>query len=101
MGDAVDRRRDEAVALLLGLELGMTVVDTAEICGDGATESVLREALAGVVRSDQVLAIPKSAVVFHVRESREALDITLSEQDLAHIDAEYPPPRRASRLEML
>ena len=61
----------------------------------------LQVALAWVVRGAGVLTIPKAADAAHVRRNREALDLALTPEDLAEIDAEFPPPRRAVRLEML
>ena len=48
LGEKSARRREEAEALREGVELGMTVIDTAEMYGDGATESFLGEALTGI-----------------------------------------------------
>lgn len=47
MGEKPERRRSEVAALRLGLELGMTHVDTAEMYGDGGAERVVAEAIAG------------------------------------------------------
>ena len=47
MGEKPERRRDEAAALCLGIELGMTHIDTAEMYGDGGAERVVGEAIAG------------------------------------------------------
>jgi diketogulonate reductase-like aldo/keto reductase len=47
MGEKPERRRAEVAALRLGLELGMTHVDTAEMYGDGGAERVVAEAIAG------------------------------------------------------
>ena len=58
-------------------------------------------ALAWIVRGSNVLAIPKAASTAHVRQNREALDMELTEDDIAEIDAAFPPPKRATRLEML
>ena len=69
LGEDASRRFIETEALRTGVELGMTVIDTAEMYGDGATESFLGEALAGV-RDDVVLvskAYPRNA-------SRERLE---------------------------
>jgi diketogulonate reductase-like aldo/keto reductase len=46
---AEDRRRreDEILALRFGLDLGMTLIDTAEMYADGAAEELVGEALAG------------------------------------------------------
>jgi diketogulonate reductase-like aldo/keto reductase len=48
MGEQPARRAAEVAALREGVELGMTLIDTAEMYGDGATESMLAEALAGL-----------------------------------------------------
>lgn len=58
-------------------------------------------ALAWVVRSGAVLAIPKAANVAHVRQNRAAIEVALTPEDLADIDAAFPPPTRATRLDML
>lgn len=58
-------------------------------------------ALAWVVRGANVLAIPKAADAGHVRQNREALDLVLTTEDIAEIDAEFPPPNRPTRLQML
>jgi len=47
MGEDPARRREEVAALRLGLELGMTLVDTAEMYADGAAEEVVGEAIHG------------------------------------------------------
>jgi diketogulonate reductase-like aldo/keto reductase len=46
MGDTQKTRADEIAALRLAVDLGMTVVDTAEMYGDGAAEEIVAEALA-------------------------------------------------------
>lgn len=38
MGERARQRDEEIAAIRLGLDLGMIVVDTAEMYGDGATE---------------------------------------------------------------
>jgi diketogulonate reductase-like aldo/keto reductase len=49
-------------------------------------------ALAWVLRQDGVCAIPRAAKPAHVRETRAALDIGLTLQDLADLDRAFPPP---------
>jgi diketogulonate reductase-like aldo/keto reductase len=56
MGTA-DRRGEHIAALRLGLDLGMTLVDTAEIYGDGGAEEIVGEAIAG--RRDEVFLVSK------------------------------------------
>jgi diketogulonate reductase-like aldo/keto reductase len=46
-GDDPARRADEIAALRLGLELGTTHIDTAEMYGDGRAESLVGEAIVG------------------------------------------------------
>src|SRR5689334_18751484 len=53
---AADRPR-ELAALRLGLDLGMSLIDTAEMYGEGAAERVVGEAIAG--RRDQVFLVTK------------------------------------------
>ncbi|WP_338503406.1 aldo/keto reductase [Sphingomonas kaistensis] len=45
MGERPERRADEIAALRAGVDLGMTLIDTAEMYGDGAAESLIGEAL--------------------------------------------------------
>jgi diketogulonate reductase-like aldo/keto reductase len=65
----------------------------------GATPAQV--ALAWVLRQDGVIAIPKAAQAAHVRENRAALDLALAPDDLAALDAAFPPPRAKHPLEML
>jgi diketogulonate reductase-like aldo/keto reductase len=48
-------------------------------------------ALARVIREDGVVAIPRSGTPEHVLEDRGALDLQLTEQDLAELDRAFPP----------
>ncbi|MFF0510254.1 aldo/keto reductase [Streptomyces sp. NPDC004250] len=57
MGENPRRRAAEVSALRTGLDLGMTLVDTAEMYGDGAAEEVVAEAVAG--RRDEVFLVSK------------------------------------------
>jgi diketogulonate reductase-like aldo/keto reductase len=57
MGEDPGARRDEVAALRLGLELGVTLIDTAEMYGEGGAEEVVGEAIAG--RRDEVFLVSK------------------------------------------
>ncbi|ALS60388.1 aldo/keto reductase [Pandoraea norimbergensis] len=57
MGEKPERRREEIAALRHGVSLGMTLVDTAEMYGEGATERLVGEALDGL--RDQVFLVSK------------------------------------------
>lgn len=58
MGERPDRRSAEIAALREGVDLGMTLVDTAEMYGDGATEELVGEALSGI--RDGVFLVSKA-----------------------------------------
>jgi diketogulonate reductase-like aldo/keto reductase len=58
-------------------------------------------ALAWLLRQDKLIAIPKASTVAHVRENFAALSVVLTAQDLAALDAAFPPPRGPRPLEML
>jgi diketogulonate reductase-like aldo/keto reductase len=64
----------------------------------GATPAQI--ALAWVLRSGAI-AIPRARSEAHVRENRAALDIVLTEDDLADLDRAFPPPRSKRPLEMI
>jgi diketogulonate reductase-like aldo/keto reductase len=57
MGEDRRRHAEEVAALKLGLDLGMTLVDTAEMYGSGGAEEVVRDAIAG--RRDAVFLVSK------------------------------------------
>lgn len=57
MGEDARRRKDEVAALRAGLDLGMTLIDTAEMYADGEAEEVTAEAIAG--RRDEVFVVSK------------------------------------------
>jgi len=57
IGDDAALRNEEIAALRHGLDLGLTLVDTAEMYGDGRSESLVGEAIAG--RRDEVFLVSK------------------------------------------
>ena len=57
-------------------------------------------AIAWLLRQDGLVAIPKAVRLEHVRANREALDIELSAEDLAQLDAGFAPPQRRRPLAM-
>jgi diketogulonate reductase-like aldo/keto reductase len=58
-------------------------------------------ALAWALRQTDMMVIPKAANEEHVRENRAALDIALTDADLAELDHAFPPPRGPRPLELL
>ena len=57
MGEDGRRRADEVNALKLGLDLGITLIDTAEMYASGGAEEVVAEAIAGC--RDEVFLVSK------------------------------------------
>ena len=57
MGEDMRRRADEVAALTLGLDLGLNLIDTAEMYADGAAEQIVGEALRG--RRQEVTVVSK------------------------------------------
>lgn len=65
----------------------------------GATPAQV--AIAWGLRGSTVISIPKAADAAHVRENAAAAGLVLTPEDLATIDAAFPPPRRKAGLAML
>jgi diketogulonate reductase-like aldo/keto reductase len=57
VGDDPRRRKEEIATIQLGIDLGLSLVDTAEMYGDGRTEALVGEAIAG--RRDEVFLVSK------------------------------------------
>jgi diketogulonate reductase-like aldo/keto reductase len=57
MAETAGKRREEIAALRRGIELGMIVIDTAEMYGDGKSETLVGEAIRGV--RDHVFLVSK------------------------------------------
>ena len=57
-------------------------------------------ALAFVLRQPGVVTIPKAVTPEHVRANLKALEVSLDAEDLKALDAAFPPPKRASPLQM-
>jgi diketogulonate reductase-like aldo/keto reductase len=85
MGERAADRRREADALRLGLDLGMTLIDTAEMYAEGGAEEVVAEAIAG--RRDEVFLVSK---VYPHNASRtklpRALDASLRRLRVERLD---------------
>lgn len=58
-------------------------------------------ALRWVLRNDATIALPKAGTPDHVGQLRGALDIPLSQQDMAALDRAFAPPARKVPLEVI
>jgi len=83
MGESERNRAREVAALSLGLDLGMTLIDTAEMYGDGGAERVSGEAIAG--RREQVFVVSK--VYPHNAGAKSA--IAACKRSLARLGTDY------------
>jgi diketogulonate reductase-like aldo/keto reductase len=85
MGERGSDRRAEAAALRLGLDLGMRLIDTAEMYAEGGAEQVVAEAIAG--RREEVFLVSK--VYPHNASARKlpvALEASLKRLRVERID---------------
>jgi diketogulonate reductase-like aldo/keto reductase len=57
LGEGKAAHANEVAALRLGIELGMTLIDTAEMYGDGSAEQVVADAIEG--QCDRVFVVTK------------------------------------------
>ena len=83
MGEDPSRRSQEVAALRQGIELGMTLIDTAEMYGEGGAEQVVGEAIAG--RRDQVFLVSK---VYPHNASRDGIP-QACERSLQRLGTDY------------
>ena len=58
-------------------------------------------ALAWVLRQPGMIAIPKASKEEHVRDNLQSIEIELTNDDLADLDREFPPPKSKKSLPML
>jgi len=85
MGEDRSRRQAEVTALQHGIERGLTLIDTAEMYGEGGAEEVVGQAIAG--KRDQVTLVSK--VYPHNASSKgviAACERSLQRMNTEHID---------------
>jgi diketogulonate reductase-like aldo/keto reductase len=70
IGDDRARRREEIDCLRRGIDLGLTLIDTAEMYGEGLSEALVGEAIEG--RRDEVFIVSK---VYPQNASRRSMQI--------------------------
>jgi len=85
MGEDPTERAEEVAALRTGLDLGLTLIDTAEMYGEGGAEEVVADAIQG--RRDEVFLVSK---VYPHNASRrglpQALDRSLKRLRVERLD---------------
>ena len=85
MGEDRAHRRREIAALRTGFDLGMTLVDTAEMYADGGAERIVGEAIAG--RREEIFLVSKFYPQNGTRERmRKACERSLRRLATDHLD---------------
>ncbi|WP_457583738.1 aldo/keto reductase [Ensifer canadensis] len=85
MGDERSRAAEEVKSLRAGLDLGMTLIDTAEMYGNGASERIVGEAVKG--RRDEAFVVSKVLPSNASRFGTEAAcERSLKHLGIDHID---------------
>ena len=107
LGDRPERRAEEIAALRRGVELGMTVIDTAEMYGGGRSEELVGEAI-GPVRDEVFLVskvLPSNASRHGTKKSCEAslrrLGVERLDCYLLHWEGDHPIAETVSAFEEL
>jgi diketogulonate reductase-like aldo/keto reductase len=96
--------REHQVAVMAYTPLGQGHMLGNRVLGEVARRrnaTPAQIALAWLLRKDGMIVIPKASRLEHVRENRGALDIALTEEELAALDRAFPPPKSKSSLGML
>jgi diketogulonate reductase-like aldo/keto reductase len=96
MGESARTRSVEVEALRTGIDLGMTLIDTAEMYGDGGAEEVVGQAIAG--QRDNVFVVskfyPQNATPERMRKacdrSRKRLGVDQIDLYLLHWRGDVP-----------
>jgi diketogulonate reductase-like aldo/keto reductase len=107
IGDSKARRADEILALRRGIELGMTLIDTAEMYGNGRSESLVGEAVAGM--RDRVYLVSKvlpsnasgTGTIRACEASLKRLRVETLDLYLLHWRGRYPVAETVSAFERL
>ena len=61
LGDSASTRDEEIAALRYGIEAGATLIDTAEMYGNGRSEDLVGEAISPYER-DSIFLMPRASV---------------------------------------
>ena len=83
MGEKDHRRSAEIAGLCLGIEQGLTLIDTAEMYADGGAEEIVGQAIAG--QRDKVFVVSK---VYPHNASRKGMQVSC-EASLRRMNTDY------------
>lgn len=101
--DLLPAQRERGVATMAycPIDQGALAADaTFAAIGRRHGVTAAQAALAWLLRQPDVIVIPKAGREQHLRENLAAADLVLPADDLAAVDARFPPPKRKRRLAM-
>lgn len=84
-------------------------IEQGRLLNNGTLKTIAQErgvtaaqlAIAWLLHQDNVIVIPKSSRIDHVEQNYAALNLKLSADELAALDAAFPPPNKPVPLQML
>ena len=82
-------------------DANMRIVDRVRTIAAAYGATPAQVALAWVVRQPGIIAIPKASHPDHVLENRAALELHLTDEDLAWLELAFPPPEGPQPLEII
>ncbi len=106
LGETPSKRQQELESLKSGINAGMTLIDTAEMYGNGKSESLVKEAISEVNRED--LFLVSKVLPNHAggKQLMNALDASLMRMGVDHLDlylyhwrGSYPLEETVDKLE--
>jgi diketogulonate reductase-like aldo/keto reductase len=101
-------RKNEVETLRLGIRLGMTLIDTAEMYGEGASERLVGEAIQGITRSNLFLVSKvyphnagRSSIFQSCKKSIQRLGVSYLDLYLLHWRGRVPLTETVACMEEL
>lgn len=108
LGDNFQTRKTEMQAIRLGIALGMNLIDTAEMYGEGRSETLIGEAIKGIPRDDYMLVskvyphhADKRNLVISCENSLQRLGVDTIDLYLLHWRGNVPLEQTVSGMETL
>jgi diketogulonate reductase-like aldo/keto reductase len=101
MGDSRAHRPQEIAALQAGIDLGLTLIDTAEMYGNGASEELVADAIEG--RRDRVFLVTKvlPGNATSAKKITAACEQSLRRLRVSHVDLYLLHWRQSENLEVV
>jgi diketogulonate reductase-like aldo/keto reductase len=96
------RQRDIPIMAYSPIEQGRLLNNrTLKTIAQEREVTAAQVAIAWLLHQENVIVIPKSSRIDHVEQNYAALNLKLSAEELAALDAAFPPPTKPVPLEML